>query len=398
MEKELGFWNFIKGVGLDLAAGGIILVLVFFMTLVMGTLFVLIAIFGESMALLGTIVTISLLPVFIIGGLFLNIHLTRIIRRSRNPLLKRFRERTLPYSEYSSGYRTRYILQRIVSLTIMVGLFLICTIFVALTLSIPLLCCLLFPVVYPALLASIALPAVAWVVFTYAFDPYEPEPRSFLILGLFWGMLSTFPSLFLNTYNDTWMPSVGLSTAVVSAPVFEELFKAIGFVLIFSQIKDETDGIIYGATFGAGFALLENVLYSANGILLSDGNPAITYTILILFRSFFNMVVHMIGPVLIGFLIGSIRARQCRDIDSCGSKLPMTAFLLLVIPIGYLFAVLNHALWNYIAGFNSLLSIAILMLIGGAEACLFVAFVLLGYVQATNRYLKNNPMSNPGGI
>ena len=233
---------------------------------------------------------------------------------------------------------------------------------------------------------SIMFPAVGWVMFAYAFDTYEPEPRTMIIIGVIWGMFSTFPSLFLNTYNSTWMPQIGLETAIYSAPLFEELFKVIGFVLIFSQIKDETDGVLYGATFGAGFALLENFLYSTDIILGSEMNPAIGFTFILIFRSFFNILIHMAGPVLIGFIIGFIRSKQISTIkNGKHSNNRSSSFLVLLVFIGFIFAIVNHAIWNFLAGSEGII-ILLLIVQGLLNFIFYLSMVIIAFAISTSRY------------
>jgi RsiW-degrading membrane proteinase PrsW (M82 family) len=175
------------------------------------------------------------------------------------------------------------------------------------------------------------------------------------------------------------MEPLGIEVAVASAPVFEEFFKAIGFVLVLSYIKDETDGIIYGAAFGAGFALLENLYYASNSFLEGGG---ILIILLILFRSFFNIVGHMIGPSVIGFLIGLVK-NQYKGRKNERSTYVVT--LILYVTIGYVFGMIIHAAWNFLATQESLLILLILPF-GIFEIMLFFSLVLGAFYLGTGRY------------
>jgi len=380
MRRKVEYGLF-KGVKKDLLSAGLLLGIVFLLSLFLGISLIFLMRIGEGLALLGSIVFILFTPIFLVAGVFFGRWLHRRSETSDGKFIRMFQEKELHLGKYSKRFRNRFIQQRFLTLAIMVSIFFFATILLGILLIVPEICCVCFPISFPLLLIAITAPAVGWVLFTYAFDPYEPEPRAMLILGITWGMISTFPSLFLNTFNASWMDPMGISVGVVSAPIFEELFKAIGFVLVFSYIKDETDGVIYGATFGAGFALLENIFYSTNSIL--DG-AGVVVIILIMFRSFFNIVGHMIGPVLIGFLIGNARNRY---MDKPKEKGVYIITLVTFIIIGYVFGMLVHAGWNFLAGSDSILFLMIFPY-GIGEILFFIGIVLFTFFIVTRRYQK----------
>jgi RsiW-degrading membrane proteinase PrsW (M82 family) len=373
--------SFLKGVVKDLQSMGLILVVVFFLSILLGVSLLLLIKVGEGLALVGSIIFIILTPIFLLVGVYFGRGLHQRSRKDAGRIMRMFKEKRIHPGKYTKKYRNRFIKQRFVSLIIMISVFFISTFILGLLWLIPDLSCICIPISLPFLLIAITTPAVGWVMFTYAFDPYEPEPRAMIILGLTWGMLSTFPSLFLNSFNATWMDPLGIEVAIVSAPIFEEFFKAIGFVLVFSFIKDETDGVIYGATFGAGFALLENLFYSTNSIL--DGGGSIV-VLLVLFRSFVNIVGHMIGPALIGFLIGFAKC-QYRD----RGKERSTYFITLIsyITIAYIIGMIIHAGWNFFVGQESLLVLFIFPYIF-FQLILFTSMVIGSFFLATMRYKK----------
>jgi RsiW-degrading membrane proteinase PrsW (M82 family) len=328
------------------------------------------------------------LPFIAITGISLD---RLLLTRAKGKKSGFFTSKEIEPELFTKSYRNKFIGQKLMVLGIMVAVGVVSALIAGILGIIPACCCLLSPIIYPFVLLTITAPAIAWVYFVYASDPYEPEPRAFIILGLLWGMLSTFPSLFLNTFNDTWMGDYGLSTAVVSAPIFEELFKSMGFFFIFSQIRDETDGMLYGSAFGAGFALLENFLYGFNAFMAGGG---ILFIVLITFRSLFNILGHMLGPAIIGFLIGA--GKQWFAIDQVNRRNDMgkaLIFYMLVLPvlivIGYVVSALNHALWNFIASIGNFLAFVFISIpLGMFQWAMFLGLVLFSFILSTRRYNK----------
>ena len=380
-----GFW---KGILKDLGTAGIILGLVFLLTITMGLTLVLFFLFRDALALIGSIIAVAAIPFIAITGIFLD---RLLLTRAKGKKSGFFTSKEIEPELFTKSYRNKFMGQKLTVLGIMVSIGVFAALIAGTLGIVPACCCLLSPIIYPFVLITITAPAIAWVYFVYASDPYEPEPRAFIIIGLLWGMLSTFPSLFLNTFNDTWMGDYGLSTAVVSAPIFEELFKSLGFFFIFSQIRDETDGMLYGSAFGAGFALLENFLYGFNAFMSGGG---IVFIVLITFRSLFNILGHMLGPAIIGFLIGA--GKQLFTIDQVNKRTETgkaMVFYVLVLPvlvvIGYIVSVLNHALWNFIASIGNIFAFVFISIpLGMFQWALFLCLVVLSFILSTRRYNK----------
>lgn len=99
----------------------------------------------------------------------------------------------------------------------------------------------------------------------------RPEPRSLLVLALFWGALAAaYFSLELNSWLAQKVGDVsGASarSAVFVAPWVEETCKgAIVFALVWWRRHDfnsVTAGVVYGGLVGVGFAFTENIVYYA---------------------------------------------------------------------------------------------------------------------------------------
>lgn len=375
----------------DAGTTATILILVFFLTVVLGVILVLFELFGAAFAFIGFVISLLLIPVIVLFGILFNIGFGYLIKRSGSFWSIPFSQISTPRYGQHRSYRKLYIAQKMTTFGISIFIYLfsliVSTILFLIPPSMNPICLIGLPVSFPFMLITITMPAIAWMSFGYAFDPYEPEPRGYLVIALLWGMLSTFPSLFLNTFNYMWMEPMGLDASVLSAPIFEEIFKALGFFFIFSQIKDETDGILYGILFGAGFALVENFLYGVNAIIAAGG---IGFFVLIGFRSFFNMAIHIIGPVLIGIAIGAFRSFRIRK---RGSSEPIDAhpsdLLLPFISLPFLgIGILNHMLWNFFAGLG-LICIPFLLLLGIVEFFILLGMVLGAYSIATGRFKRS---------
>jgi RsiW-degrading membrane proteinase PrsW (M82 family) len=124
------------------------------------------------------------------------------------------------------------------------------------------------------------------------------------------------------------------STAVVSAPIVEEIGKWLILVIFFFAKKDEfdgvVDGIVYASMSGLGFAMTENILYYGNAAAQSGG--VLTATVIV--RGFFAPFSHPLFTSLAGIGLGL--ARQSNN----------TAVKLVTPIIGLLMAIFMHSLWN----------------------------------------------------
>jgi len=107
-------------------------------------------------------------------------------------------------------------------------------------------------------------------------DPYEREPVSLLAVMALWGAIgATSLSALGNQLIRGWLPT---DVAIVfgralSAPVVEELAKGIALIIFvivsvrargrfgMPRFEGITDGIVYGAAVGLGFAFTEDILY-----------------------------------------------------------------------------------------------------------------------------------------
>lgn len=182
---------------------------------------------------------------------------------------------------------------------------------------------------------TLVLLTIRWI------DRWEPEPRWALWFAFLWGgAVSVAVALLVDAglrfalatpaESDTWGEFL---SAVVQAPLVEELAKGIGVLLILlfwrTHFDGPVDGLVYAATVAAGFAFSENIVYFA--VALAEGGTAdLGYTFVV--RGIFSPFAHVMFTAATGIALG-MAARRGRGI--------LPAFLL-----GLLIAVALHALWN----------------------------------------------------
>lgn len=160
-------------------------------------------------------------------------------------------------------------------------------------------------------------------------DEKRPEPPGAVRNVVILGMITCIPAALIelgesSALGDILQMQGQFLNAFFSAAVTEEAVK-LAVVLIFLWRKpyfDEVmDGILYTAAASLGFALLENVLYSA-------GNP-----ITGLVRAFTAVPLHAVGSGIMGYFVG-------RGKLSKGSAIPWIA-------AGFACAVFIHGFYDW---------------------------------------------------
>lgn len=215
---------------------------------------------------------------------------------------------------------------------------------------------------------------LGYLLFIWWLDRYEREPFWTVLLVLAWGglggtslgCLCSLPFAIAATSlgGETFG---GAFTAVAVAPVVEEITKGLIFLVLIPlrSMDNETDGLIYGAAAGLGFAAVENVLYFLQA---AEGGAAVLLGTVFI-RTFFSSLVHSISSALLGMCLGHAVHRA--------GPLRWLAWSIL----GVLLAALNHALWNGLATAAELRAIGemsgVLVLLGmllvaGASVLMFL--------------------------
>lgn len=197
-------------------------------------------------------------------------------------------------------------------------------------------------------------------------DRWEPEPRSLVVAAVAWGAvaavaLALLVDLALSPAMVVIDPTVGDTfSAVIQAPIVEEVAKGLGVLLIYvfgrRAFDGPVDGVVYGALVGAGFAFTENILYFATS-LIEGGVSEVTFTFLL--RGILSPFAHVMFTAVTGYALG----RAARDGASASRALgPWLA--------GLVGATLLHALWNGSAVFADFFALYVTL-----QVPLFLGFV-----------------------
>jgi protease PrsW len=178
-------------------------------------------------------------------------------------------------------------------------------------------------------------------------DRWEPEPARLLWLAFAWGACgATLTALLINNtaevVGDLLLGKGGGDTvsAVVSAPLIEEVAKAAFVVGMYLWKRQEfngvIDGIVYAGMCAAGFAFTENIYYFGrifveHGFGTADSAGVVAAFIL---RGVMSPFTHPLFTVMTGVGVGiaaSASSKAVRVLTPLG---------------GYLLAVVLHAAWN----------------------------------------------------
>lgn len=198
-------------------------------------------------------------------------------------------------------------------------------------------------------------------------DRYESEPPALLLFAFGWGAaVATLASLVVNTASMEAIAATGgdpSTTAVLVAPVVEETAKGLAVLAIFLARRREfdgiVDGIVYAGLVGIGFAFVENVLYLGRAFL--EGGSAEVAAVFVV-RAIFSPFAHPLFTMAIGVGIGIAAKRHRAQTWMWGPAL------------GWVVAVLLHALWNFaaVASMSGFLLVYVVV-----QVPLFVAAVAL---------------------
>jgi RsiW-degrading membrane proteinase PrsW (M82 family)/pSer/pThr/pTyr-binding forkhead associated (FHA) protein len=164
-------------------------------------------------------------------------------------------------------------------------------------------------------------PALGIVLLVNIIDRYEREPWLLRLGAFLWGALIAIPPALVieRTIDDGiaaihfgWLSHtaaqvMGSFLLGANAGITEEIVKGAGLIILLIALRDEfdnvTDGIIYGALIGAGFAMVENFVYFAQ-----DANQSLLF--LIIGRIVLGWLGHSTFTACLGAGLGY--ARQTR--------------------------------------------------------------------------------------
>jgi len=169
-------------------------------------------------------------------------------------------------------------------------------------------------------------------------DRWEPEPKSLVIFALAWGAIAAIGIALL--FDLLLTLAAGrpddFFSAVIQAPLIEEIGKGLGVFLIYvigrRAFDGPVDGVVYGALVGAGFAFTENIQYF--GVSLVNGGAG-ELTITFILRGLLSPFAHAMFTALTGFAIGLAARRGATVAGALGAG-----------ALGLLGAMALHAFWN----------------------------------------------------
>jgi len=224
-------------------------------------------------------------------------------------------------------------------------------------------------VVAPIAGMLLALIPLAGVLFAIRLvDRWEPEPRGLVIFAIGWGAVVAVAIALLVDVGvalvlgpDDGSPLRGSMSAIVQAPVVEEIAKGLGVLLIFAVARrafdGPVDGVVYGALVGAGFAFTENILYFATSLIEGGiGEATVTFFL----RGILSPFAHVMFTAVTGYFLG----RAAREGRSASAALGPWLF-------GMLAATALHALWNGSAILADFFALYVTL-----QIPLFIGFVL----------------------
>jgi RsiW-degrading membrane proteinase PrsW (M82 family) len=207
-----------------------------------------------------------------------------------------------------------------------------------------------------------------------ALDRLEPEPPLNLWFTFGWGAgIAVVVAIVLSLLGEG-VVAVGFGDAtadtvgtVVLAPIVEEAVKGAALLWLLWRRRTEfdglTDGIVYGAMAGLGFAVVENVGYYL-GAFGDEGTKGAV--MLFVIRGVIAPLGHPIYTAMTGLGVAYAATR------TGGARF-------LAIPAGYVVAVFLHGLWNGMATFGGLPGL------GFADLVIMLAMIVLIAVAVRER-------------
>ncbi|MGI8639731.1 MAG: PrsW family intramembrane metalloprotease [Pyrinomonadaceae bacterium] len=185
------------------------------------------------------------------------------------------------------------------------------------------------------------LPVPLYTALILWIDRFEHEPRYLLFACFLWGATaSIFIAMLVNT--TVQITAGRFASTVISAPIIEEIAKAIVIFAIFFVKRDEfngiLDGIIYAAITALGFALVEN--FSYYGRAFAGLFPGVGIGGAFFVRGIQSPFLHPFFTSMTGIGLGW--AAQTRN-----------GFIRVLAPlVGLGLAIFFHSLWNFSAVLN----------------------------------------------
>jgi len=222
-----------------------------------------------------------------------------------------------------------------------------------------------------ASLFAAVVPMFFYLVIIWWLDRNEREPFGMLLLYFIWGatgaiFLGIIGSLFFQIPLNVFLQSFSgnnseelfnLAGTVITAPIVEEFTKGLFLLIMVNSRRFDgaVDGVVFGAAIGLGFGMTENFMY-----FTSFGTTPESWLWLVIIRTLFSAVMHMMSQATFGAFLGAAKFRPA-------------LFKLILIPLGFALAVFLHFAWNFSVSFQetSFLGFIFLVMYGIALFSIF---------------------------
>ncbi len=201
--------------------------------------------------------------------------------------------------------------------------------------------------IYLLLVLLALMPAALLMYLILYMDRNEREPMGLVLRTMMLGALGFIPAVLVELALDL-VPAAGLgvipealwASFVKIAPVEELAKMAPVFLLAWGhpQFNEENDGIVYAASSALGFAAVENLFYVLSRGLAVGVARAVT-----------SLPLHCFAGVVMGYYIG-----RARFAASGRNKL---------VALGFLWAYLAHAVYDFLVLSKSLLALALVPMV-----------------------------------
>ena len=231
----------------------------------------------------------------------------------------------------------------------------------------------------PALAASTVIFVVYGSLFwwfTIRIDRYSRQPLSLIVAAFVWGgfgatwtIALSGNSALIGLYSKLIDQNFALDWgAGLSAPVFEELSKGAGVLLLMfiapRVVRTAYDGFIIGAFAGLGFEILEDIFYALNAAPDQFGSHQLATSLnTVVLRLATGFSAHILYTAVFGaglvYLIGTVAQRRRAG---RGLAMMLTAMVL-------------HGLWDSTAAIANGDGRVIILLIAGITVLAFAAVI-----------------------
>jgi RsiW-degrading membrane proteinase PrsW (M82 family) len=179
------------------------------------------------------------------------------------------------------------------------------------------------------LTALAIIPGLLMIAYLYHKDRVEKEPGGLLVVIVFCGVLSTIPAIFMEGFMERVVAplaigpySAGLLEAFLVAALCEEIVKYLAMRIPTWNNKAfnyRFDGLVYGVCAAVGFAILENVLYVAQGGIRTA-----------IMRAFLSIPLHSFCGVFMGMFYAYAKKASVIGKKSLSRKCKLLA---LIVPM-----------------------------------------------------------------